>query len=92
VILGVLVLKTTGEGFYLENVAIHPGARGKGVGRLLLERAESEAMRQDYNSIFLATHENMTENRALYSRIGYVEYDHRIVDGYPRVFFRKKLK
>ena len=91
VILGVLVLKITDEGFYLENVAVHPTSRGKGVGRLLLECAEAEARRQGYDSIFLATHEKMTENRALYSRIGYVEYDHRVVDGYPRVFFRKKL-
>jgi hypothetical protein len=33
----------------------------------------------------------MTENQALYSRIGYVEYDRRVVNGYPRVFFRKAL-
>jgi hypothetical protein len=24
-------------------------------------------------------------------RIGYVEYDHRVINGYPRVFFRKAL-
>ena len=34
----------------------------------------------------------MTENRALYSRIGYVEYDHRIVDGYPRVLFSEEAQ
>lgn len=90
--LGVLVLELTAEGFYLDNVAVNPDARGKGVGKLLLELAEREAQRQGYDSIYLATHEKMTENRALYLRIGYVEYDHRIVNGYPRVFFRKKLQ
>lgn len=25
-------------------------------------------------------------------RIGYVEYDHRVVNGYPRVFLRKSLE
>ena len=88
---GAMVLKVTDEGFYLDNVAVRPTAQGTGVGRLLLEAAEAEALRRDYKSIYLATHELMTENRALYSRVGYVEYDQRVVNGYPRVFFRKSL-
>ncbi len=91
-ILGILVMDTTDEGFYLENVAVVPQARGWGVGRLLLQRAEEEARRQGFDSIYLATHEKMTENQALYLKIGYVVYDHRVINGYPRVFFRKKLR
>jgi len=90
-VVGAIVLKVTDEGFYVDNVAVRPTVKGTGVGRLLLEVAEAEAHRQAYKSIYLATHELMTENRALYSRIGYVEYDHRVVNGYPRVFFRKVL-
>jgi len=90
-IVGAIVLKVTDEGFYLDNVSVRPAVKGQGVGRLLLELAEAEACRQGYSSVYLATHELMTENRALYSRIGYVEYDHRVVNGYPRVFFRKAL-
>lgn len=90
-ICGAIVLKVTDEGFYLDNVSVRPAVKGRGIGRLLLELAESEAHRQGYASIYLATHELMTENRALYSRIGYCEYDRRIVNGYPRVFFRKAL-
>jgi GNAT superfamily N-acetyltransferase len=90
-IVGAIVLKTTEEGFYVDNVAVRPSARGTGVGRSLLEFAEAEAQRHGHLSIYLATHELMVENRALYARIGYVEYDHRVVNGYPRVFFRKSL-
>jgi acyl-CoA thioester hydrolase len=90
-VVGAVVLKLTPEGFYLDNVSVRPAVKGQGVGRRLLELAESEARRLGYDSIYLATHELMTENRALYSRIGYVEYDSRIVNGYPRVFFRKVL-
>jgi GNAT superfamily N-acetyltransferase len=90
-VVGAIVLKTTEEGFYLDNVAVRPSAKGSGVGRLLLQLAESEARQRGYASIYLATHELMVENRALYARIGYVEYDHRLVNGYPRVFFRKAL-
>ena len=90
-IVGAIVLRITDEGFYVDNVAVRPTVKGTGVGRLLLEVAEAEARRQAYEAIYLATHELMTENRALYSRVGYVEYDHRVVNGYPRVFFRKAL-
>jgi ribosomal protein S18 acetylase RimI-like enzyme len=90
-VVGAIVLKTTDEGFYVDNVSVRPSVKGKGIGRSLLRLAETEARRQDYGSIFLATHELMTENRALYSRLGYAEYDHRVVNGFPRVFFRKTL-
>lgn len=90
-VVGVIVLQVADEGFYVDNVAVHPTVNGTGVGRSLLELAEEEARRQGYNSIYLATHELMVENRALYTRIGYVEYVHRVVNGYPRVFFRKAL-
>lgn len=90
-VVGAIVLKVTDEGFYIDNVAVRPLVKGRGVGRRLLELAEAEARRQGYKSIYLATHELMTENRALYAGIGYVEYDHRVVNGYPRVFFRKAL-
>ena len=45
-----------------------------------------------YACLYLATHELMVENRALYQAIGYVEYDHRVVNGFPRVFLRKRLE
>lgn len=90
-VVGVIVLQNTDEGFYVDDVAVRPRIRGTGVGRSLLELAEQEARHQGYASVYLATHELMFENRALYARIGYVEYDHRVVNGYPRVFFRKLL-
>ena len=90
-VVGAIVLKVTGEGFYVDNVAVRPSVKGHGVGRILLQLAETEARRRGYFSIYLATHELMTENRRLYTKIGYVEYDNRVVNGFPRVFFRKAL-
>jgi len=90
-IIGVAVLMLTDEGFYLDNVAVRPTARGMGVGRKLLELAEAEARNQGYTSVYLATHELMHENRALYARVGYKEYAQREVNGFPRVFMRKQL-
>ena len=91
VIEGVIVLRVTDEGFLIENVAVHPSQRRKGVGKALLEFAEDEARRASFDSVYLYTHEKMTENLALYSRIGYVEYDRRSLGDFALVFMRKRL-
>lgn len=90
-ITGVLVLAVTEEGFLLENVAVHPAHHGKGLGRTLLEFAEAEALREGFDSIYLYTHEKMTENQALYAKIGYIEFDRRTEKGFARVYMRKSL-
>ncbi len=90
-IVGVIVLGVTEEGFTIENVAVYPSYRGLGVGRALLEFAEAEARRSGFDSVHLYTHEKMTENQALYARIGYAEYDRRTSGTFSRVFMRKRL-
>ncbi len=90
-IVGVLELLITDEGFLLDSVAVDPMAQGSGIGRKLLKFAEAEAVRQGYDSIYLMTNEKMTENQALYGRIGYFLYDRRAVHGYSRVVMRKAL-
>ena len=76
-VVGLIVLGVDDEGFYVDNVAVDPSHQGTGVGRALLEHAESEARHSAFDSIYLYTHELMTENLALYVRAGYVEYDRR---------------
>jgi ribosomal protein S18 acetylase RimI-like enzyme len=88
---GVIVLAVTDEGFLIDNVAVHPSHRGSGLGRALLEFAEAEARRARFDSIYLYTHERMTENLALYARIGYVEYDRRSHGEFSLVYLRKQL-
>ena len=90
-IVGVIVLTVTDEGFLVDNVAVHPGHRGTGLGRALLQFAEAEARRAGFDSIYLYTHEKMTENLALYARIGYVEYDRRSQGAFSLVYLRKHL-
>jgi ribosomal protein S18 acetylase RimI-like enzyme len=90
-IVGVLVLDTTDEGFLLETVGVDPAHWGKGLGRKLLELAEARARTAGFASIYLYTHERMTENQALYQKIGYVEFDRRVGHGFARVYMRKPL-
>ena len=90
-IVGVIVLTITDEGFLIDNVAVDPSYRGKGLGKTLLEFAEAEARRAGFDSIYLYTHEKMKENIALYSKIGYVEYDRRSQGEFSLVYMRKQF-
>jgi GNAT superfamily N-acetyltransferase len=91
-ITGVIVLALTDEGFLIDNVAVDPSYRGKGLGKALLKFSEAEAQRAGFHSIYLYTHEKMKENIALYSRIGYVEYDRRSQGDFSLVYMRKQLE
>jgi|SRR5919106_3232468 ribosomal protein S18 acetylase RimI-like enzyme len=91
-ILGLIVLGVNDEGFFIDNVAVDPSQQGTGVGRTLLESAEAAARDAGFDSIYLYTHERMVENLALYSRIGYVEYDRRLQGEARIVYLRKSLR
>jgi GNAT superfamily N-acetyltransferase len=73
-------------------VAVDPSHHGKGLGKTLIEFAEAEARREGFKSIYLYTHEKMTENQALYAKIGYVEFDRRTEKGLIRGYMRKSLQ
>ena len=40
----------------------------------------------------LSTHRLMAESQAVYTHLGYVEFDQRTVNGFDRMFFRKQLQ
>jgi GNAT superfamily N-acetyltransferase len=90
-VVGVLVQYETEAGFYIDTVAAIPAVQGTGVGRALLLFAESEATRRGFHSIYLCTNVKMTENQAFYPKIGYVEYERKLDQGYNRIFYRKQL-
>lgn len=90
-IVGLVVLVPEPDAMLLHNVAVAPAARGTGVGRSLLEYAERSARAAGYRAIRLYTHEMMTENLALYRRIGYAETHRAEEMGLKRVFMVKPL-
>ena len=75
----------------LENVAVLPSHRGRGIGRTLLELAEARATTRGCTRIRLFTHVTMVENQALYARIGYVRTHQATDDGVTLVFYEKVL-
>jgi ribosomal protein S18 acetylase RimI-like enzyme len=87
----VLTLYPRDDHMYVENIAVDPSAQGRGLGRALMEFAEQEAARRALNRMALVTHEAMTENQAIYARLGYVEIERRAEDGYRRIYMEKPL-
>ena len=57
----------------------------------LIDFAERRARELGLPAVTLYTNEAMVENLRLYPRLGFVETERRVEDGYRRVFFRKAL-
>ena len=91
VIQGILVLIPQIDAMLLDNVAVAPAAQGLGLGRKLLKFAEQEAVAAGFRSIRLYTNEAMTENIALYSRVGYSETQRVEEKGLRRIYMAKPL-
>ena len=88
---GILVLHPEQDAMLIENIAIPPAAQGRGYGRSLLDFAERSAAAAGFRSIRLYTNEAMTENVALYARLGYVETHRGAEKGFRRVYMAKAL-
>ncbi len=88
---GFVVFYPRGDHLHVENVAVLPGAQGKGIGKALLGFAEDEARRVGLPAVELYTNVKMVENQSFYPALGYLETDRREEDGFSRVFYRKEL-
>jgi len=90
-IVGLLVLEVHDDHVAVENVAVEPARQGEGIGRALLAFAEQHAAELGLHEMRLYTHVLMTENQALYTRLGYREVERRTVKGRTGVFMSKPL-
>lgn len=90
-IAGILVLEPQADAMLLDNIAVAPGAQGKGYGKVLMGVAEDAARAAGFEVLRLYTHEKMVENIALYLRLGFHE-THRVTEkGFARVYMEKPL-
>jgi ribosomal protein S18 acetylase RimI-like enzyme len=90
-IAAIIVLLSKPDHLLLDNIAVSPNHQGQGLGRQLIGFAEAEARRLGFAELRLYTHERMTENIALYARLGFVETGRGHEAGYDRVFMTKPL-
>ncbi len=72
-IVGGLILVPHDDFLLLENIAVRPEQSGLGLGRALIRKAEKDCLDLGLHEIRLSTHEDMPENVAIYSRLGWRE-------------------
>ena len=70
---GFIVARTPGPEWEIENVAVRPEARGRGIGAALVSAVIGEAELHHAESIFLEVRASNTAARALYSRSAFAE-------------------
>ena len=90
-LVGILVLQHEPDSLLIYSVAINPTDQKRGFGRLLLAWAEQQAQLAGYRSLRLYTNALMTENIALYTRLGYHETRRESYPGGAIVHMRKPL-
>ncbi|MFJ1545652.1 GNAT family N-acetyltransferase [Streptomyces sp. NPDC088246] len=90
-VVGVLVLVPHDDHLFLESVAVHPDAAGRGVGRRLLAHVDAYARSLGLPEIRLYTNALMWENQKLYPRYGYELVERRVDGAYDRFHYRKRL-
>jgi len=86
---GYVVFFPERDHLHLDAVAVLPEHSGKGVGKALIGFVEHTARQQGLKAVELYTNEAMTENLAMYPKLGYLETHRKQDAGYNRVFFRK---
>lgn len=88
---GLIVMWPESDHFYIDNVAVLPSAQGDGIGRRLLDHADTCARAAGHSEVRLYTNLTMVENISYYPRRGFVE-THRAFDaGYERVYFSRPV-
>ncbi|KAJ6139878.1 Acyl-CoA N-acyltransferase [Penicillium samsonianum] len=75
----------------IDNVVVDPTTQGRGYGYKMIKYAEVEAQKQGLSSVTLFTNVKMFENVGFYAKLGFMETDRRVEDGFERVYFYKKL-
>jgi GNAT superfamily N-acetyltransferase len=90
-ILGLVVLIPEQHTMLLDNVAVRPRAQGRKLGSRLIAFAEQQARAAGYDRIRLYTQELMTDNRARYAHLGFIETHRAEEKGLKRIYMTKTL-
>ncbi|RWM16875.1 MAG: GNAT family N-acetyltransferase [Mesorhizobium sp.] len=90
-IVGMLEAMLADDHLWIENVCVAPEAQGKGIGRLLLQRAEGKAREAGRHELRLLTNGAFEANVSLYKRQGYsVDREEPFMNG-TTVYMSKRI-
>ncbi|MFJ4684093.1 GNAT family N-acetyltransferase [Streptomyces sp. NPDC091377] len=89
---GLVVVEARADHLFLDSIAVHPDAHGRGAGRRLLEFVDARARALGLPEVRLYTNALMWENQKLYPRFGYEVVERRVDGPYDRIHYRKRLR
>ncbi|UUU20935.1 GNAT family N-acetyltransferase [Streptomyces sp. DSM 40750] len=90
-VIGLVVVEAHEDHLFLDNIAVHPDAHGRGVGRRLLEFVDTRARALGLPEVRLYTNALMWENQRIYPKFGYEVVERRVDGPYDRIHYRKRL-
>jgi ribosomal protein S18 acetylase RimI-like enzyme len=77
---------------HIRMLGVHPDARGRGVGRLLMSACESRARDAGRTTVSLHTTQRMQAAQRMYESLGYERGDDRVFpDGFVLLSYEKQL-
>ncbi|MEU3840002.1 GNAT family N-acetyltransferase [Streptomyces sp. NPDC028635] len=88
---GLVVVEPRAGHLFLDSIAVHPDAHGRGVGRRLLHFVDAHARALGLPEVRLYTNALMWENQKIYPKYGYEVVERRVDGPYDRVHYRKRL-
>ena len=90
-VIGLVVIEAREDHLFLDSIAVHPDAHGKGVGRRLLHFVDARARALGLPEVRLYTTAMMWENQKIYPKYGYELIERREDGPYDRIHYRKRL-
>ncbi|MFI7502002.1 GNAT family N-acetyltransferase [Streptomyces sp. NPDC049687] len=89
---GLVVVEEFPDHLFLDSIAVHPDAHGRGVGRRLLSFVDAHARALGLPEVRLFTNAMMWENQKIYPKYGYELVGRRVDGPYDRLHYRKRLR
>ncbi len=90
-IAGYMVSWPETDAYLIDNLAVDPHRQRQALGRALIPHAAAEARRLGLPAVRLYTNVAMTENLAMYARLGFVATHRATEHGFHRVYLRWDL-
>jgi ribosomal protein S18 acetylase RimI-like enzyme len=87
---GLVVIEAFADHLFLDSIAVHPDAHGRGIGRRLLRFVDARARQLGLGEIRLYTNALMWENQKIYPKYGYEVVERRVDGPYDRIHYRKR--
>ena len=90
-VVGLVVVEAFADHLFLDSIAVHPDAHGRGVGRRLLHFVDARARALGLPEVRLYTNALMHENQQIYPKFGYEVVGRWASGPYDRIHYRKRL-